>query len=138
MSKNYKVTVYLQILSLKKLWPIRNENQFCPFLKFESMEIHLVNRLPTFSNHWHPLSLTIVLWHTIFVYVQHRSILVFLILYFLMDISTTCVACVGVPAYLSGYIAIHPSIYPDIQLFIRIDRADRARQVSYITRLYSV
>ena len=40
-----------------------------------------------------------------------RSILVFIILYFHMDISTTCV---GVPAYLSGYIAIYPSIYPDI------------------------
>ena len=55
-----------------------------------------------------------------------------------MDISTTCVACVGVPAYSSGYIAIYPSIYPDTYLFIRINRADRARQVNYITRLYSV
>ena len=33
-----------------------------------------------------------------------RSILVFIISYFHVDISTTCVACVGVPAYLSGYI----------------------------------
>ena len=33
-----------------------------------------------------------------------------------MDISTTCVACVGVPAYLSGYIAIYPSTYPDIRV----------------------
>ena len=35
----------------------------------------------------------------------NRSVLVFIILSFHTDIYTTCVACIGVPAYLSGYIA---------------------------------
>ena len=39
-----------------------------------------------------------------------RSVLVFIILSFHMDVYTTCVACIGVPAYLSGYIAIYLAI----------------------------